>query len=86
MQRARVIKGLVKKGMGKDVTGDEWRNPFLFGININKKDRKVNLWNMVLSNARYAIWVRRNMAYYDKKKVDVMAMFKTILRKNVYLM
>lgn len=72
--------------MGIDVAGEEWKKLFLFGINMNKKDSKVNLWNMLLSNARYAIWVRRNMAYYDRKKVDVMAMFKMIFRKNVYLM
>lgn len=42
-------KVLVKKGTGKDVTGEEWRKLFLFGINMNKNYSKLNLWNMVLS-------------------------------------
>ncbi len=56
---------------------------FLFGECTNYKDKKVNL---ILSNARYAVWVRRNMAYFDKNKVDVIDVFKSIVRKNVFLM
>ena len=72
--------------MGKEVEGNEWKKRFLFGECTNYKDRKVNFWNLILSNARYAIWVRRNTAYYEKKKVNVVEMFKSIVRKNVYLL
>lgn len=80
------LKKLIKDGMGKDVTGNEWKKIFLFGECVNHKDKRVNLWNFILSHARYAIWVRRNLAYFEKKKVDVIEMFKTVVRKNVYLM
>ncbi len=80
------IQKLIKDGMGKEVAGDEWKKLFLFGECTNYKDKKVNLWNLILSNARYAVWVRRNMAYFDKKKADVIDVFKSIVRKNVFLM
>lgn len=80
------MKKLIKDGIGKEFAEDEWKKMFLFGERINYKDRKVNFWNLILSNARYAIWVRRNMAYFERKKVDVIGIFKSIVRKSVYIM
>lgn len=80
------LKKLIKNGLGKDVIGNVWKKLFLFGECVNHKDRKVNLWNFILSDARYAIWVRRNLAYFEGEKVDVTEMFKNVVRKNVYLM
>lgn len=80
------LKKMIKNYWGKDVTGNEWKTLFLFGDCKNCKDMKVNLCNFILSHARYAIWARRNLAYFEGKKVDVTVMFKTVMRKNVYLM
>lgn len=77
---------IIKDDWGKDVEENEWKKMLLFGECMNYKDEKVNLCNFILSHARYAIWVRRNTAYFEKKKVDVSAMFKTVVRKNVYTM
>lgn len=80
------IKKMIKDGLGKEPAGNEWKKLFLFGELVNYKDKKVNFWNLILSHARYAIWVRRNMAYFDRKKVNVTEIFENSVRKNVYMM
>ncbi|XDV53672.1 hypothetical protein PO909_022110 [Leuciscus waleckii] len=80
------LKKIIKGNWGKDVTGNEWKKLFLFGESTNCKDVGVSLCNFILSHARYAIWARRNLAYFERKKVDVAVMFKSVVRKNVYLM
>jgi len=80
------MKKMVKDDWGKDVTGNEWKKLFLFGVSTNCKDPGVNLCNFILSHARYAIWARRNLAYFEGRKVDVSVMFKSVVRRNVYLM
>lgn len=80
------LKKLIKDDWGKEIEGDEWRKLFLFGECNNCNDLKVHLCNYILSHARYAIWARRNLAYFEGKKVDINVMFKTVMRKNVFLM
>ncbi len=63
------LKKMIKDDWGKDVTGNEWKKLFLFGESTNCKDMKVNLCNFILSHARYAIWARRNLAYFEEKKL-----------------
>ncbi len=80
------LKKVINEDWGKDVKGNEWKKLFLFGECTNSQDMKVNLCNFILSHARYAIWARRNLAYFEEKKVDVIEMFRTVMRKTVYLM
>lgn len=60
------VKKLMSDEWGKDVSGNEWKKLFLFGESTNCKDTKVNLCNFVPSHARYAIWARRNLAYFER--------------------
>lgn len=80
------LKTLIKINWGKNVERDEWKILFLFGDCVNCKDVKVNFCNYVLSQARYAVWARRNLAYYEGKHVEICTMFKIVLRKNIFLM
>ncbi len=77
---------MIKDYWGKDGKGNEWRKLFLFGECNNCKDTKVNLSNYILSHARYAIWARRNLAYFEGGKVDIIVMFKTVMRENIFLL
>lgn len=80
------LKGLIKDNWGEKVKQDDWKTLFLFGDCVGHKDVKVNLCNYVLRHARYAVWARRNLAFYEGKNVDICTMFKSVLRKNTYLM
>lgn len=80
------LKNFFKNDFGKDVKEEEWKKLFLFGECVNKKDMRGNLCNFILSNARYAIWIRRNLAFHEGRIVDVNGIFRSVMRKNVYSM
>lgn len=62
-----------------------WREMFLFGVCEKNKIVNVNLLNLTLSHARYAVWCRRNLAHFEEKIANVSVMFESVIRKDVYL-
>ena len=61
----------------------EWRELWLFGVTSKVKGCNVNLLNYVLSHARFAVKLRRNLAHYEKKRVEVWSVFMSIMRRDV---
>ena len=64
----------------------EWRELWLFGVKASGKGCNVNLLNYVLSHARYAVKLRRNRAHYEKRKIPVWTMFKSIIKRNIQML
>lgn len=78
------LKELLVKHWGEEIfNGVEWRRFFLFGINGKSKVLNFNLVNYVLSHARYAVRLRRNLGHYEGKCVSVEVLFKSMLEKNI---
>jgi hypothetical protein len=78
------LKGLLVKHWGEEIfTGVEWRRLFLFGLNGKSKVLNFNLVNFILSHARYAIRLRRNLGHYEGKIVSVEGFFSRILEKDI---
>ena len=48
--------------------------------------QKKKLLNLVLSNARYAVKLRRNMAHYEGKLVSVWEMMMRMFKRNISLL
>lgn len=61
----------------------EWIDLWLFGHNGKNGKYNVNLLNYVLSHARYAVKLRRNMAHYEKRIIDVWKIFKGTFEGDV---
>ena len=62
----------------------EWGRMFLFGMVQEKKVRgNVQLLNMMLSFARYAVRLRRNVAYFEKRKENVWCIFRTLIKQHI---
>ena len=61
----------------------EWRELWLFGVTSRVEGCNVNLLNYVLSHARFAVKHRRNVAHYEKKRVEVWSVFMSIMRRDV---
>ena len=78
------IKKLINKCWEGDLTvGMEWKELWLFGANERKDGCNVNLMNFVLSHARYAVKLRRDMAHYEKRRCDVWTIFKHLMERDV---
>lgn len=79
------IKGLIQRcwegGLLEEL---EWRELWLFGVKMKRYN--VNLLNYVLSHARFAVKRRRNIAHYEKKKVEVWSIFKSMVESEVTLL
>lgn len=60
----------------------KWEKMFLFGCN----DCKMYTFNLCVTVAKYVIWLRRNMAKYDGKNVDVWIIFKNRMEYSVRLL
>ncbi|KAI9525057.1 hypothetical protein NQZ68_012569 [Dissostichus eleginoides] len=58
---------------------------WLFGVNESMKGLNVNLCNYVLSHARYAVKIRRDVAHLERRTVDVWDVLKRILSKNIQM-
>lgn len=63
----------------------EWRELWLFGVIGKVKGCNVNLLNYVLSHARFAVKLRRNLAHFEKKKIAVWSIFKSIMKRDVHM-
>ena len=77
--------GELRLYFGDFVVKMEWRKLWLFGVKERKKGCNINLLNYVLSHARYAVKLRRNIAHYEKKKSDVWNVFKNLTERDVRL-
>ena len=74
---------LLKNWKKELIDGFKWRELMLFGARENTKKVNINLLNFVLSHARYAIRVRRNLAHFEGKKVKVWSIFESIMKRDV---
>lgn len=82
----RRLKDFLQKNWGKAfIDAQVWKMLMLFGTCKKSKVENVNLLNYVMSHARLAVWLRRNMAHFEGKKVKVWAFFETIVRKSITL-
>lgn len=79
------MKGLLEKHWGGNIFEGVERSFFLFGLKGKSKVLNINLLNYVLSPARYAIRLRRNLGHYEGKIVSVEVIFRNILEKDVKL-
>ena len=80
------IKELLSKHCGVKVESTvEWKKLLLFGVLGKVKGVNVNLVNSVLSQVRYAIVFRRNMAHYEGRTIPVWEWFVSMFKKNVRL-
>ena len=71
------LKGLIDKCWGDRILKTMvWKELWLFGVSGGVKGPKVNLCNYVLSHARYAVKLRRDLAHFGNRKVDVWDLFK----------
>ncbi len=61
----------------------DWRELWLFGVTGRVKGSNVNLLNYVLSHARLAVKLRRNLAHYEKRRIEAWSVFKNIMEKDV---
>ena len=61
----------------------EWMDLWMFGYHGKKRTWNVNLMNLVLSHARYAVKLRRNIAHFEEKVNDVWIIFKSILESDI---
>lgn len=59
------------EGMGKKIFG------------FNSKDCNVNVLNLLITVAKNVIWLRRNIAKYEKRKADVWSLFKNKMETTV---
>lgn len=80
------LKGMLKKNWGREwIEKLNWKKAMFFGVGEKTKTVNVNLLNYVLSHARYAVWLRRNLAHFEGKKISVWSYFESVLRKDVFL-
>ena len=78
------IKELINRcWKGEWVKKMEWRELWLFGVNGKMDDCNVALLNYVLSHARYAVKLRRNLAHYERKTADVWGVFQCMMKRDV---
>ena len=83
------MKGLIKRcWKGEVVKNMRWREWWLFGVNGKGRKCNVSLLNYVLSHARYAVKLRRNLAHYDKRSVvwGVWSLFQRMVKMDVITM
>jgi len=82
-----VIKQLIKRCWDvRFVERMEWRELWLFGVNERMKGCNTNLLNYLLSHAKFAVKLRRNLAHYEKKKVKVWSLFKSMVRSEINML
>ena len=80
------LKDFLKKNWKSElVDPHDWNTLLLFGICSKSKVDNINLLNYAMSHARLAIWLRRNMAHFEGKKVKVWAFFEAIIRRSILL-
>ena len=70
---------------GDYVSRIEWKKLWLFGVNERKNGCNINRLNYVLSHARYAVKLRRNIAHYEEKKCEVWNIFKNLTERDIKL-
>lgn len=68
---------------GEFVERMDWRELWLFGVTGKVRECNVSLMNYVLSHARFAVKLRRNLAHFEKKIVDVWNIFVMIVKRDV---
>lgn len=84
----RVYFGKIKELINRCWKGEwvkkmEWRELWLFGVNGKMDECNVSLLNYVLSHARFAVKLRRNLAHYEKKTADVWDVFQCMMKRDV---
>ena len=78
------LKNCLRDRLGFDWdVSDSWDVFFLFGIWDKSRVRNVTLCRFLLSHARLAVKLRRNMAHYDHKIHLVWPIFRNMVRKHV---
>ena len=79
------LREFLHENWGREyIEGMEWKKIFLFGVWEKKKGVNVNMLNYVLSHARYAIWLRRNLAHFEGKHIGVWSYFESELKKDIF--
>lgn len=79
------LKGIINRcWKERYVERMEWKELWLFGV--GGKMKGVSLLNYMLSHARFAVKMRRNLAHYEKRRADVWSMFKSGLQRDVNMM
>lgn len=79
------LREFLHENWGREyIEGMEWKKVFLFGVWEKKKGVNVNMLNYVLSHARYAIWLRRNLAHFEGKHIGVWSYFESELKKDIF--
>ncbi|KAF3858933.1 hypothetical protein F7725_012134 [Dissostichus mawsoni] len=80
------LKELIDKCWGDRIIKTMvWKELWLFGVNERMKGLNVNLCNYVLSHARYAVKIRRDVAHLERRTVEVWDVLKRILSKNIQM-
>ena len=80
------LKEFLQENWGKQYfEGKDWKKTFLFGVWEKKEKVNINMINYVLSHARYAVWLRRNLAHFEQKIISVWAYFVSGLKKDISL-
>lgn len=79
-----IAKSLLKEKYDEDMIQKKWEKMFLFGI--NGKDYNVTVFNFLVTIAKHATWLRRNIAKYEKRKVNVWSLFKNKMETTVKLL
>lgn len=74
---------LLKNWKQELIESVKWRELMLFGVSKNYRKVHINLLNLVLSHARYAIRIRRNIAHFEGKKVNVWPIFESAMKRNI---
>lgn len=62
---------------------ENWNKLLLFGICDKKCVKNYSLCHFLLSHWRWAVRLRRNIAHYQKRVVNVWPIFKNLVRKSV---
>lgn len=79
----KIVKSMLKEKYNENMTQNAWEKMVLFGF--NGKDCNVNVFTLLITIAKNVIWLRRNLAKYEKRKVDVWVLFKNKMESSVNL-
>lgn len=77
---------LMDKANMKQQNNTDWNWTTLFGVREKDQDRNIELMNVVLAFARYATFIKRNSALYDKRTLDVWKLFSNMITTHIQLL
>ncbi|KAF3849998.1 hypothetical protein F7725_019717 [Dissostichus mawsoni] len=70
----------------KEIKTRNWKELWLFGWRGKMCGHNVNLLNLVLSHARYAVKLRRNVAHFEGKIVSVWDLMVGTIKRDIRLL